>query len=342
VLLSDATLALGRLDGSIHTLPNPELFVLMYVRKEAVLSSQIEGTQSSLQDVLAAEAKILDPGAPRDVDEVLNYIAAMGHGMRRLKDIPVSARLIREIHEKLMKGVRGSHLTPGEIRRSQNWIGSGSASLKDALFVPPPPDQIPPALGDLEKFLHAESSMPLLIKIGLAHAQFETIHPFLDGNGRVGRLLITFLLHQRDVLQKPVLYLSHYLKRHRQEYYDALQATRDRGDWEAWLEFFLQGVAEVSREATETARKILVLRENHRNAITENLGRAAANGHRVLETLYRSPIINVKTVSEIGNTSFAAANELVKKLVSAGILNEMTGQRRNRSFRYDPYIALFT
>jgi Fic family protein len=342
VLLSNATLALGRLDGSIYTLPNPDLFVLMYVRKEAVLSSQIEGTQSSLQDVLAAEARILNPDTPRDVDEVLNYITAMSYGLRRLKDIPVSVRLIRELHERLMKGVRGSLLTPGEIRRSQNWIGPAGAGLKDALFIPPPPGEIPAALGDLEKFLHADSGLPLLIQIGLAHAQFETIHPFLDGNGRVGRLLITFLLRQRDVLQKPVLYLSHFFKRHRQEYYEHLQATRDKGDWEGWLEFFLNGVAVVSGEATETARKILVLREAHRNAITENLGRAAANGHRVLETLYKNPIINVKSVSEIGRTSFAAANELVKKMVSAGILKEVTGQRRNRSFRYDAYIELFT
>lgn len=341
-LVSDATLALGRLDGSIYTLPNPDMFILMYVRKEAVLSSQIEGTQSSLQDVLAAEAKIVDPSAPRDVDEVLNYIAAMRYGLRRLDEIPVSVRLIKDLHEKLMRGVRGSHLTPGELRRSQNWIGHGAATLKDALFVPPPPGEIPKALGDLEKFLHARSELPLLLQIGLAHAQFETIHPFLDGNGRVGRLLITFLLRQRNVLQKPVLYLSHFLKRHRQEYYDHLQATRDKGDWEGWLEFFLRGVAEVSQEATETARKILVLRETHREAITENLGRAAANGHRVLETLYKSPITNVKAVSEIGRTSFAAANELVKKLVKIKILNEMTGQRRNRSFRYDPYIQLFT
>ena len=342
VLLSDATLALGRLDGSIHTLPNPDLFVLMYVRKEAVLSSQIEGTQSSLQDVLAAEARILNADTPGDVDEVLNYITAMNYGLARLKDIPVSVRLIRELHERLMRGVRGSHLTPGEIRRTQNWIGPGGAALKDALFVPPPPGEIPSALGALERFLHIDSGMPLLIQIGLAHAQFETIHPFLDGNGRVGRLLITFLLRQRDVLQKPVLYLSHFFKRHRQEYYELLQATRDKGDWESWLEFFLRGVTDVSSEATETARKILALREAHRNAITENLGRAAANGHRVLETLYKSPITNVKAISEIGRTSFAAANELVKKMVKTGILKEMTGQRRNRSFRYDAYVELFS
>ncbi len=341
VLLSDATLALGRLDGSIHTLPNPGLFVLMYVRKEAVLSSQIEGTQSSLQDVLAAEAKVLDSTTPQDVDEVLNYISAMNYGLRRVKELPVSVRLIKELHERLMKGVRGSHLTPGETRRSQNWIGPGGASLKEALFVPPPPEEIATALGSLENFIHAESSMPFLLQIGLAHAQFETIHPFLDGNGRVGRLLITFLLAEREILQKPVLYLSHFMKRNRQEYYERLQRIRDEGDWEGWLEFFLQGVAEVSGEATETARKILALRENHRTAIADNLGRAAGNGHRVLEMLYRTPIINVKSVSDITKTSFAAANELVKKLVGIGVLEEMTGQRRNRSFRYAGYIELF-
>lgn len=341
VLLSDATLALGRLDGSIHTLPNPGLFVLMYVRKEAVLSSQIEGTQSSLQDVLAAEAKVLDSTTPQDVDEVLNYISAMNYGLRRVKELPVSVRLIKELHERLMKGVRGSHLTPGETRRSQNWIGPGGASLKEALFVPPPPEEIATALGSLENFIHAESSMPFLLQIGLAHAQFETIHPFLDGNGRVGRLLITFLLAEREILQKPVLYLSHFLKRNRQEYYERLQRIRDEGDWEGWLEFFLQGVAEVSGEATETARKILALRENHRTAIADNFGRAAGNGHRVLEMLYRTPIINVKSVSDITKTSFAAANELVRKLVGIGVLEEMTGQRRNRSFRYAGYIELF-
>lgn len=314
----------------------------MYVRKEAVLSSQIEGTQSSLQDVLAAEAKILDATTPDDVDEVLNYISAMNYGLRRVKELPVSVRLIKELHERLMKGVRGSHLTPGETRRSQNWIGPGGASLNEALFVPPPPEEIATALGSLENFIHTESSMPLLLKIGLAHAQFETIHPFLDGNGRVGRLLITFLLAEREILQKPVLYLSHFMKRNRQEYYERLQRIRDQGDWEGWLEFFLLGVSEVSGEATETARKILALRENHRTAIADNLGRAAGNGHRVLEMLYKTPIINVKSVSDMTKTSFAAANELVKKLVSIGVLTEMTGQRRNRSFRYAEYIELFT
>jgi Fic family protein len=232
------------------------LFVYMYVRKEAVLSSQIEGTQSSLQDLLSAEAKILSPETPQDVSEVINYVNAMNHGLERLAALPVSVRLIREIHEKLLAGVRGSHLTPGDLRTSQNWIGPGGCTLTEASFVPPPPGEVPEALAALERFIHGDSDLPLLVKIGLAHAQFETIHPFLDGNGRVGRLLITFLLCEQKVLLKPVLYLSHYFKRYRIQYYEHLQAVRDRGAWEEWLAFFVRGVTEVSREATETARRI--------------------------------------------------------------------------------------
>jgi Fic family protein len=216
-LLSEADRALGRLDGSVLTLPNPDLFVFMYVRKEAVLSSQIEGAQSSLQDLLAAEAQIRDDHQPKDVDEVINYVRAMKHGLGRLKDLPVSVRLIREIHAELLEAVRGSRLTPGELRRSQNWIGPGVSTLANAVFVPPPPTAAPEALGALENFLHRQDDLPLLVQIGLAHSQFETIHPFLDGNGRVGRLLVTFLLCERGVLQKPVLYLSHYFKQHRQK-----------------------------------------------------------------------------------------------------------------------------
>jgi fido (protein-threonine AMPylation protein) len=228
-LLSRADLALGRLAGSIETLPNPDLFVLMYVRKEAVLSSQIEGTQSSLQDLLAAEAHVFNPGQPHDVAEVVNYVAAMNHGLARLATLPVSARLIREIHGKLLEGVRGSHLTPGALRTSQNWIGPAGCTLNEATFIPPPPAELPDALGALERFLHDDSALPLLVRIGLAHAQFETIHPFLDGNGRVGRLLITFLLCENQVLDKPVLYLSHYFKRHRQSYYEHPSGNPRRG-----------------------------------------------------------------------------------------------------------------
>ncbi|HJN08678.1 MAG TPA: Fic family protein [Pirellulaceae bacterium] len=341
VLLSQADLALGRLDGSIQTLPHPDLFVYMYIRKEAVLSSQIEGTQSSLQDVLAAEAKILSPNRPRDVDEVVNYVLAMNYGLNRLAELPVSVRLIREIHAKLLEGARGSHLTPGEIRRSQNWIGPVGCTLNDATFVPPPPHEVPQQLAELEKFFHDDTHLPLLIKIGLAHAQFETIHPFLDGNGRVGRLLIAFLLCEQQVLLKPVLYLSYYFKRHRQEYYDQLQSVRDAGTWEVWLTFFLRGVIEVSQQATDTARHILRLREDHRRVITDNLGRAAGNGHRVLEHLYQHPFVSVNQVQALIGTTYPAANDLVARLVDGKILHEVTGHSRNRKFMYQSYVQLF-
>ncbi len=340
-LLSAADRALGRLDGSVLTLPNPDLFVFMYVRKEAVLSSQIEGTQSSLQDLLAAEAQLFEQSLPRDVDEVINYVRALNHGLARLAELPVSVRLIREIHAELMRGVRGGQLQPGDLRTSQNWIGPAGCTLNTATFVPPPHDSVPAALGDLESFLHAQDELPPLVKIALAHVQFETIHPFLDGNGRVGRLLITFLLTERGVLHKPVLYLSHYFKQHRQTYYEHLQAVRDEGAWEAWLAFFLRGVIEVAVEAAETARRILQLGEQHRSAITAQLGRAAGNGHKVLESLFDRPIVAVNDVQTMTGTTYAAANSLVSRLVKLGVLSEMTGYARNRRFRYAPYIALF-
>lgn len=341
-LLSTADRALGRLDGSVLTLPRPDLFVFMYVRKEAVLSSQIEGTQSSLQDLLAAEARLFDLDLPRDVDEVINYVRAMSHGLGRLPELPVSVRLIREIHAELMKGVRGERLQPGDLRASQNWIGPGGSTLATATFVPPPHHLVAEALSDLEKFLHATDDLPPLVKIALAHVQFETIHPFLDGNGRVGRLLITFLLTERGVLHKPVLYLSHYFKRHRQQYYDHLQSVRTHGDWEGWLAFFLRGVIEVAGEAAETARRILQMREDHRAAVTAKLGRAAANGHKVLESLFDRPIISVNDVRRLTGTTYAAANVLVARLLGAGVLSEITGYARNRRFQYAPYIALFS
>ncbi len=341
VLLSKADRALGRLDGSIQTLPHPDMFVFMYVRKEAVLSSQIEGTQSSLHDVLAAEAKILSKNQPSDVDEVVNYIKAMNHGLERLPSLPVSVRLIREIHEKLLEGARGSHLTPGEVRTSQNWIGPSGCLLSEATFVPPPPHEVKQHLSDLEKFVHKNSQLPLLVKIGLVHLQFETIHPFLDGNGRIGRLLITLLLCEQGVLVKPVLYLSYYFKKHRQTYYDKLQSVRDNGDWENWLTFFLEGIVEVSEQATNTARRILMLREEHRKVITETLDRAAGNGHRVLEYLYEHPIVSVNEIQKLLGTSYQSANDLISKMSQSAILTEVTGQARNRRFMYQSYIALF-
>jgi len=341
-LLSQADRALGRLDGSIEMLPNPDLFVFMYVRKEAVLSSQIEGTQASLMDVLEFEAQALEPGRPQDVAEVVNYLGAMNYGLERLKNFPLSLRLIREIHEKLLAGVRGSERSPGKFRHTQNWIGSpGINGLASAMYVPPPPHEMSESLADLEKFFYDKKFMPLLIKVGLIHAQFETIHPFLDGNGRIGRLLITFLLCEKGILKFPLLYLSYYFKRYRSEYYDRLQAIRDKGDWEGWLKFFLQGVYEVAREATETARKIVNLREEHRARITNNLGRSASNGLLLLEMLFFRPIISVNTIMEARKLTYANANKPIKDLCDLGLLEEITGQRRNRRFSYAPYLALF-
>ena len=340
-LLSEADRALGRLDGSIQILPDADMFVYMYVRNEAVLSSQIEGTQSSLQDLLAAEAEILTPNRPKDAAEVINYVSAMNYGLERLSTLPVSTRLICEIHGELLKGVRGSHLTPGELRTSQNWIGPEGCTLREANFVPPPPSELAEAMSSLERFIHYDTELPLLIKIGLVHAQFETIHPFRDGNGRVGRLLITFLLCQQRTLTQPVLYLSYFFKRYRQQYYDELQAVRDAGTWEKWLAFFLRGVAEVSEQSTETVQRILALRESHRHVINDHFGRAAANGHRVLEHIFSRPVVSVDDVQELIGTTYQTANNLVARLVEYGILREFTGQARNRAFIYQSYLELF-
>ncbi|WP_434223244.1 Fic family protein [Sinimarinibacterium thermocellulolyticum] len=339
--LSAADYALGRLDGAVLTLPNPDLFVFMYVRKEAVLSSQIEGTQSSLQNLLAAEAHLFDPDTPKDVQEVANYVRAMNHGLARLAKLPVSVRLIREIHTELMRGVRGGRLQPGELRTSQDWIGPAGCTLATATFVPPPPHEVPQALSDLERFIHDGGGLPPLVQVALVHAQFETIHPFLDGNGRVGRLLITFLLTEKRLLTKPVLYLSHYFKQHRAEYYDRLQAVRDAGDWEGWLAFFLDGVIATSREATATAAAILRMREGYRAKITERLGRAAANGQRVMDRLFDHPIVSVATVREWLDITPAGANQIVARLEGIGLLREITGYARNRRFRFEPYLRLF-
>lgn len=337
-VLSQADQALGRLDGTAGTLPNPDLFVAMYVRQEAVLSSQIEGTQASLTDVLAFEAEE-DGTSEGDVEEVVNYVAAMNHGLRRLHEFPLSLRLIREIHECLMRGVRGQERQPGEFRKDQNWIGGPGSTLATATFVPPPPAVMQEALTSLEKFLH-DSGLPRLVHAALAHAQFETIHPFLDGNGRVGRLLITFLLCHGGVLSRPLLYLSHYLKRHRQEYYDRLQAVRVGGRWEDWLLFFLKGVAEVAVEAQSTAGKILALRERHRNQLASE-GRASGNLLRALDRLFEHPVITVRTLERELEVNYATANSVLMRMQELGVIEESTGYRRHRRFMYTPYVALF-
>ena len=340
-LLSDADRALGRLDGVTSVLPNPDLFVAMYVRHEAVLSSQIEGTQSTLEDVLEFEADAQGREHPRDVEEVINYVKALNHGLHRLSDLPLSLRLIREIHATLLEGVRGQDRTPGEFRRSQNWIGPQGCTLATATFVPPPVHEMQTALGDFEKFLHETAELPVLVHCGLAHAQFETIHPFLDGNGRVGRLLITFLLCQRGILNHPLLYLSLYLKAHRAEYYDRLMAVRTNGNWEGWIKFFLKGVFQVSQSATETARAILRMREDHRQAIADNMGGRAALGLRLLDALYEQPIISVSFAEKLLECAYVTANKIIDQLAGLELLRETTGGQRNRRFRYEPYLNLF-
>jgi len=338
-LLSRADQALGRLDGLAQTLPNPDLFVAMYVRREAVLSSQIEGTQSTLEDVLAFELDAKGREFPKDVEEVVNYVRAMNYGLERLRTLPLSLRLIREIHAELLRGVRGGHRQPGTFRTSQNWIGPANVPLREATFVPPPVHEMHQALGDFERFLHRETDLPVLIFCGLAHAQFETIHPFLDGNGRVGRLLISFLLVHRRVLHRPLLYLSHYLKRHRSGYYDRLMAIREHGDWEGWLRFFLQGVAETAEEASGTARNIINLRERH-SALVQERG-LQTNGIRLLDLLFERPLVNVKLVKEQMKVAFVTASKLIEQFEGLGLLKETTGGQRNRRFSYAPYLALF-
>ncbi len=337
--LSAADLALGRLDGAAQTLPDPDLFVAMYVRREAVLSSQIEGTQSTLDDVLEFQ---LDPEGrefPQDVAEVVNYVRAMNYGLERLTSLALSKRLIREIHGELMFSVRGAEKAPGEFRSSQNWIGPANTPLSAATFVPPPVREMHEALDNLERALHDDLNLPVLIHCGLVHAQFETIHPFLDGNGRVGRLLITFLLCHKGVLHRPLLYLSHYLKLNRSEYYDRLMAVRNSGDWEGWLLFFLRGVAKTAEEATQTARAIIALRQRHQDLIREEgLGLKAL---QLLETLYEWPLLNVNFAREKLNVAYGTANHLVEEFQRVGILDEITGGQRYRRFRYTPYLLLF-
>lgn len=340
-LLSKADRSLGRLDGSTGMLPNPDLFVLMYVRKEAVLSSQIEGTQASLVDILEYEADQAARTDRIDIEEVINYVDAMNYGLRRLRDLPVSMRLIREIHERLMAGVRGGERNPGELRRTQNWIGPAGAPIGDAVFVPPPATELAGLLSDLERFLHDEAPMPALVKVGLAHAQFETIHPLLDGNGRTGRLLITFLLCEREILRQPLLYLSHYFKRARAEYYDRLQGIRQSGDWEGWLKFFLRGVFAVAQEATQTAHDIVAMRELDRELVTSSLQRSSHHGLRLLEGLYFQPVISGQGAARITNLAIGNSNRLVNQFVELGILREITGRRRNRRYSYDRYLDLF-
>ena len=337
-LLERALLALGRLDSISALLPATDLFLYAYVRKEAVLSSQIEGTQSSLSDLLLFEMEQA-PGAPMDdVAEVSNYVAAMEHGLARLGEgFPLSSRLIREIHAKLLAGGRGGEKEPGEFRRSQNWIGGTRPG--NARFVPPPHAQVVECMSDLERFLHEHARLPVLIKAALAHVQFETIHPFLDGNGRVGRLLVTFLLCHARVLRQPLLYLSLYLKQHRDEYYRLLQMVRTEGDWEEWIAFFLEGVAQTADGAVATARRLVELFAEDRGRIQAR-GRPAGSALRVHDALEARPVIGLAEAARRAGLSFPAAANAMALLGDVGVAREITGKRRNRVFAYERYLAI--
>lgn len=337
--LEAANRAIGRLDGVASILPDTPLFLYMYVRKEALLSSQIEGTQSSLSDLLLFESEEA-PGVPLDdVQEVSNYIGAMNHGLNRIREgFPLSLRLIREIHEALLSKGRGSTKQPGEFRKSQNWIGGTRPG--NALFVPPPPEQVMNLMADLETFIHADTpEIPFLIKAGLVHVQFETIHPFLDGNGRLGRLLITFLLCTHGILKEPILYLSLYFKSHRQHYYDLLQRVRDQGDWETWLEFFLDGITETSLQAADAAREILQLFEADRKRI-EDLGRPAASALRVHQLIQQKPLTSISEAAEKLKLSPPTVAKSIEHLQQLGILRETTGRQRGRKFVYGEYLNI--
>ncbi len=336
-LLSQADRDLGRLDALATLLPNPDLFVAMYVRHEAVLSSQIEGTQSTLEDVLAFESDATLDTTPKDVEEVVNYVRAMNHGLARLAELPLSLRLLREIHAELMRGVRGGDKSPGEFRTSQNWIGGANSNLRNASFIPPPPHELMQVLGQLERFLHeGRDQLPLLVRCALAHAQFETIHPFLDGNGRVGRLLITLMLCAEGALQRPLLYLSLYLKAHRAEYYDRLTAIRSQGHWEPWVAFFLRGVSQTARAATQTAQDVVRLRDQHRAEMAGN-----AKALALLDKLLLQPTVSATRAAQWLACSFPTATKLLQNLEARGWLTEVTGYGRNRQWRYQPYLDLF-
>jgi Fic family protein len=340
-LLERANRALGKLDGITALLPNVSLFIYAYVRKEALVSSQIEGTQSSLSDLLLYESDQA-PGVPlEDVREVSDYVAALDHGIKRLRGgFPLSLRLLREIHGVLLRGGRGSDRTPGEFRRSQVWIGGSRPG--NARFVPPPSSRVVECMGLLEKFLHGDPvETPALVKAALAHVQFETIHPFLDGNGRLGRLLITFLLCAQGALSEPILYLSLHFKSHRQEYYGHLQRVRTHGDWEGWLRFFLEGAITTAEEAVATTRRILVLFERDRRQI-ERLGRAAATAFRVHEYLQRRPIAGVRAIERDLDLTYPTVAGALDRMKGLRIVKELTGFKRNRVFAYGPYVDLLS
>lgn len=338
-MLEKTILSIGRLDGVATLLPDPGLFLYAYVRREAVLSSQIEGTQSSLSDLLLFELEEA-PGVPfDDVVEVSNYVAALEHGMARLREgFPLCNRLLREMHERLMQRGRGSAKEPGQFRTSQNWIGGTRPG--NAHFVPPPPGQVAECMAELERFLHDENAeLPHLIRVALAHVQFETIHPFLDGNGRLGRLLIALLLHRDGLLTQPLLYMSLYLKQHRTVYYELLDGVRATGNWEAWVDFFLEGIQQTAQGAVQTAKRLVTLFDEDTRRMHAT-SRSAVTTRRALDALRRRPVINLKQLCADTGMTFPSASKAMGRLLDAGIARELTGRRRNRVFVYHRYLAI--
>ena len=337
-LLDKASVAVGRLDGLSVVLPDTELFLYMYVRKEALLSSQIEGTQSSFSDLLIYENNGT-PGVPiDDVAEVSSYVASMNYGLERLNDLPLSLRLIREIHEILMRNSRGSTKQPGEFRTTQNWIGGSRPG--NAVFVPPPPEYLMECLDNLEKFIHDENiAMPTLIKAALIHVQFETIHPFLDGNGRLGRLLITFLLCAAGLLKKPLLYLSLFFKNRRDEYYSHLQNVREKGEWEEWIKFFLEGVVLTSEQATETARRIITLFDSDRKKI-ETSDKSSTSVLVIHKYMQSHPVVSTTKLKDACDLTLPTVLRSLGILESMGIVKEITGRERHRIYIYKDYISI--
>ncbi len=338
-ILSEADRALGRLDGIITVLPNPNPFLAMFVKKEALLSSQIEGTQASLEGVLEFEAGMLPEENINEIKEVVNYVKALNYGVERLQDFPFSLRLIKEIHKILISGTRGKLKTPGEFRKSQNWIGPPGASLNEATYVPPPPDKILSFMSNLEKYFYSKDKNPPLIKSAVIHSQFETIHPFLDGNGRIGRLLIVFFLLWKKALKKPILYISFYFKKYRKEYYNKLMEVRNTGVWNSWLEFFLRGVIETAEEATETAREIIALKDGIIKKLYEN-SISSIYAVRIIDLLFEKPLISTNEISKKIKISKQTANTMINKFGKIGILKEITGKKRYKKFQFVDYVNI--
>jgi Fic family protein len=338
-ILSEADRGIGALKSLSKLIPNPNLLIAPFIRKEAVQSSRIEGTQASLTDIFYYEASKEKP-KNSDILEVLNYVKAMNYGFSRIKELPLSLRLIREIHQKLMEGVRGDTLNPGEFRTTQNWIGPPGCTLNDATYVPPPVDEMNKLLNQLEKFLYAEDPLAPLVKCALIHYQFEAIHPFLDGNGRVGRLLITFYLYQRGFLYYPILYLSDFFERHRDKYYDLLLGVSQSGNWKEWLNYFVSGVAEQSKAAEETGHAILNLQKSYRQLLQKKS--VPTPVFKLLDMLFVNPIVSLNGISEFLKVTWPTAKASVQQLIKLGMLEEISGRKRNRIYCAKELLGIIT